>query len=172
MNDKNYINVGMNKFEVAIDNNDIIGCDALASCIAILLYSEKYKIAGVLHKSIDGNIQDGYVMEEIYNLIVELGKILELSVVNMKGDPEDAKFEYMLIEPVYFSDKTKEYLDLYKYLLEKNKYTSFSDEKLRDADIVTLLTQNDGQEYYSNAFAFDVSNGKFVKMILLFVLLI
>lgn len=116
----NYINVGMNKCEITDDVNHIIGCNSLISCIGILLYSEKYKIAGVLHKSIEGDANDDYIKDINSNLLEELDAKLKQEIIRRNGELSDEKIKYLLIPPAMYSDKTKDHINFYEYLLEKN----------------------------------------------------
>lgn len=158
MSHNNYINVGMNKCEITDNGNHIIGCNSLISCIGILLYSEKYKVAGVLHKSIEGDADDDYIKKINSNLLEELDAKLKQEIIRKNGELSDEKIKYLLIPPAMYSDKTRDHINFYEYLLEK-KYISFSNEELNNVDIVTIEV---GKNEFINCFAFDASVGTFV----------
>ena len=44
-----YINVGMNEIKITDNENTVIGTNALATCVGVILYSEKHKRAIVGH---------------------------------------------------------------------------------------------------------------------------
>ena len=154
-----YINVETNKYNITSKENNIIGCDSLITCIGILLYSEKYKIAGVLHKSIEGHANDPGIKEINLNLLEKLGSKMEIEIVSQNGDPSIENFKYLIIPPAMYTDKTQETIELFEYFLAQNKYVPFSNELLQEDSIMTIeITKSE----YSNCFVFNASTGKFI----------
>ena len=49
--ENDYIKVGMDEIKITDSNNKIIGTQALATCVGVLLYSENHKTAIVAHIS-------------------------------------------------------------------------------------------------------------------------
>lgn len=159
MKNEDYINVGTNKCEITNNDNKIIGCNSLITCIGILLYSEKYKIAGLLHKSIDGDANDDYIKQRNYNLLIEFACKLEQEIVLQNGESEDKNIKYLIIQPAIYTDKTVDYINLYESLLKTNGYVEFSNEELSN---VNIMTTQIGENELVNNFAFDASTGNFV----------
>jgi len=64
---KKFIMVGMNDAKISTEENPIIGTEALATCIGVLLYSEEKKIAIVAHVS----SQPMETIDKIFDIIVK-----------------------------------------------------------------------------------------------------
>lgn len=150
--------MGTDECEVTDDVNYIIGCDSLISCIGILLYSEKYKVAGVLHKSIKGDVNDDYIKKYISNSLKKLDIKLKKEIFIQNEELSDEKIKYLIIPPAIYSDKTCDTVEFYEYLLKK-MYIPFYNEELSNEDIITV---QDGKSEFSNCFAFDANAGSFI----------
>lgn len=155
----NCIVVGMDDYKITDNDNNIIGCDSLETCIGILLYSEKYRIAGVLHMSIEGFADDDCTKKKNSILLKGLYDKFEQEIIRRNGDLENEKIKYLVIPAATYTDKTADIINLYEYLLEERKYISFSNEELNDGDIVKTRFLKYG---FTNCFAFDASVGNFV----------
>lgn len=144
-NTKKFINVDMDEVQISTDEKPIIGTEALATCVGVLLYSEKHKKAIVAHASSDID----YILSSSINLIDESGI----------GDSE---IKYKVISGYYYNHyaiKTK-LENFYKAYPEI--FIPFDENKIPNNSIETL------EELNSRRFAFDSSTGMFVTDKVLF----
>ena len=140
---KRFIMVGMDDASISTDDKYIIGTEALATCTGVLLYSERTKRAIVAHVSSD------YIetIDKVFNLVIEnklYGEKLKYAIIC--GTDRNAHDYYGIIN--ILSEHFKEYIP-------------FSDEIVSAGVVLDTDT-------YSNQFAFDATNGKFVSDKVLF----
>lgn len=138
---KKFILVGMDDAEISTEDRPIIGTDALATCLGVLLYSEEKKLAIVAHVS-PGSIQS---IDKVFNLII-------------KHKLTSTIFKYKII-PGYYEEhyNTKE-------LIEKHftHFIPFEESEFTDSAIEI------NEKLGFKKFAFDSSTGKFVTDKVLF----
>lgn len=132
---REFILVGMGKAEISTEDKPIIGTQALATCIGVLLYSEEMKKAIVAHVA--------PAQTDIIQPIVKL--MIDNNLV-------DTPIKCMII-PGYYEEHygTKQFL-------EKNFkcYKPFESKEITDNSVRT------NEEFTSREFAFDTRTGKFV----------
>lgn len=132
---KKFILVDMNDAQISTEDRPIIGTQALATCIGVLLYNEEKKVAIVAHVS----SEPMRAIDKIFNLIIE-NKLYS------------TKFKYKIITGCYDEHyQVKELLEEYF-----NDFIPFGENEILHSDI-----QIDEQTT-SKQFAFDASTGKFV----------
>lgn len=138
---KKFILVGMNEVKASTKEKTIIGTQALATCIGVLLYSEAKKKAIVAHVSSECDA----AIEKIIALLI-------------KNDMLRTPLKYKII-PGYYEEhyNTKQKLEEFFRPLPQ-----FTDEEISENAITT------DEEYTSREFAFDASTGKFVTDKVLF----
>ena len=132
---KKFTMVGVNDARISTDEKPIVGTEALATCIGVLLYSEEKKIAIVAHVS----SQPMETIDKIFNIIV-------------KNKLYSVNFKYKII-PGYYEEHYEVEDILKKHL---SHFTPFEDNEITEKDIRI------SEEYTSKEFAFDASTGKFV----------
>lgn len=134
-----FINVRMNKIEISTEEQPIIGCCSLATCVGILLYSEKHKKAIVAH-----------VADQPYDMFYETIKLI------LKNKFNDSDIKYKIIPGYYHNHyELKQELELlYKSMTDF--FSPFNEENT-DENIIKI-----DDEFTCHEFAFDASKGKFV----------
>ena len=140
-NTKKFILVGMNDAKISTDDKPIIGTDALATCIGLLLYNEEDKLAIVAHVAPD-NIE---AIDKVFQIIT-------------KNQLRHIKFKYLII-PGYY----KEHYDTIDLI--KKHMTDFTPFDLSQIP-ENAIRRN--EEATSHEFAFDASTGKFITDKVLF----
>ena len=127
--------VHMYEADISTDEKPIIGTDALATCIGVLLYNENKRQAIVAH-----------VAPEQFNIIKQITKLL------IENNWLSDNIKYKII-PGYYKEhyNTKETLEEYFSIFEK-----IADSELTKKDIMT------NEEFTCRSFAFDSRIGKFV----------
>jgi len=139
-----FIIVDMNDAQISTDEKTIIGTQALATCIGILLYNEELKKAIVAHATTTPEI----AIDKIFKIIVE-NKLWHVPF----------KYKIILgsdIKPVMFYntiDTIKKYF---------SHFTPFDETQIPKEAIET------DERTISHQFAFDASSGKFVTDKVLF----
>ena len=132
---KKFIMVRMNDAQITTEEMSIIGTEALATCVGVLLYSKEKKVAIVAHASVDPMI----VIDKIFELII-------------KNRLNSVVFKYEII-PGY----EKEHSGIEEALRRHfTHFIPFNDNEISEGDIRT------NEEYISREFAFDASTGEFV----------
>lgn len=125
----------INDAQITTKEKNIIGTDALATCIGVLLYNEEKKTAIVAHVEPDK--------------LDAIDKIFEIIIKNKLWS---TKFKYLII-PGYYQEhyNTKE-------LIEERlaHLTPFTQDEIPENAIIT------NEEFTSREFAFDAEAGKFV----------
>lgn len=141
---KKMILVGMNDAKISTEEKPIIGTDALATCLGVLLYSEEKKQAIVAHVS--------------SNPIPALDKIFQIMIDNKLLKTQ---FKYKIFFG-YYKDAAEYYQ--VEDILEKHfkDFIPFDEEEIPTDAINTVLPLG------ANEFAFDASTGKFVTNKVLF----
>ena len=130
---KKFILVKMDDAQITTEDKPIIGTEALATCLGLLLYSEEKKIAIVAHVSSEPMKALNKVFEIMFN-----NNLLRTT------------FKYKIIEGYYKEHyKTKELLEKYFGMNIPFDNTSDNDIKIDEKNTQKL-------------FAFDASTGKFV----------
>ena len=132
---KKMILVGMNEAKISTVDKPIIGTDALATCIGVLLYNEEKKIAIVAHVPSDPM----EAIDNIFNVIIK-NKLISTT------------FKYLII-PGYYEEHYNT-----KFVLEKH----FSHFIPFDESMIPSAAVKVDEETTSKEFAFDASTGKFV----------
>jgi hypothetical protein len=140
-NTKKFILVGMNDAKISTSDKPIIGTDALATCIGLLLYSEEEKQAIVAHVVPD-NIE---AIDKVFRIILE-------------NKLHNIKFKYLII-PGYYQEHY-DTIDLIKKHM--TDFTPF------DLSQITENAIRCNYEATSHEFAFDSSTGKFITDKVLF----
>lgn len=133
---KKFILVGINDAQISTEEKPIIGTQALATCIGVLLYNEEKKVAIVAHISSD------YIptIDKIFNIII-------------KNKLYNNKLKYKII-PGYYNERP----DIIKILEDHFKdFTPFDETLIPSNGIIT------DKKTTSNEFAFDATTGKFVS---------
>ena len=127
--------VHMYEADISTSEKPIIGTDALATCVGVLLYNETKKQAIVAH-----------VAPEQFDIIDQIIKLL----VENNWISDNIKYK---IIPGYYKEhyNTKETLEEYFSIFER-----IDDSKLSENDIMT------NEEYTCRAFAFDSRIGQFI----------
>ena len=135
--ENDYINVGMNEIKITDNENTVIGTNALATCVGVILYSEKHKRAIV-----------GHIANE-----PELNFIKMIYMLEMNGFT-DSKINYAVIGGYYYNH----YELCYKLYNLFNKYKeTFIPLEYNNDDIL----KDEGLP--SVGFIFDASTGKFIN---------
>jgi len=127
--------ITMNDAQISTKDKPIIGTEALATCIGVLLYNEEKKLAIVAHiapSSIEG-------IEKIFKIILD-------------NKLHNENFKYLII-PGYYEEhyNTKELIE--KHL---SHFTPFKKDEIPDNAIKI------NRDYESKEFAFNASTGNFV----------
>ena len=132
---KKMILVGMNEAKISTLDKPIVGTDALATCIGVLLYNEEKKIAIVAHVPSDPMV----AIDNIFNVIIK-NKLISTT------------FKYLII-PGYYEEHYNT-----KFVLEQHfsHFIPFDDSEIPETAI------HIDEETTSKEFAFDASTGKFV----------
>lgn len=130
-----FILVGMDDAKISTVDKPIIGTQALATCIGVLLYSEEKKVAIVAHVSAESI----YAVDKIFRIIID-------------NKLTSTKFKYKII-PGYYKDHYGVIGKLEKYF---SHFIPFEESKMPNDAINTV------EEFTSREFAFDASTGKFV----------
>ncbi|MBE6156001.1 MAG: hypothetical protein E7164_04525 [Firmicutes bacterium] len=78
--------VNMNEVAVSNDEMPIVGTQALATCVGVLIYSEKYKCALVAHVGTEWQ----NLLESIFELLI-------------KNELDSAPLEYLIIPGYYYN---------------------------------------------------------------------
>ncbi|MGM9881524.1 MAG: hypothetical protein ACI31S_01620 [Bacilli bacterium] len=135
---KRFIIVEMGDAKISTDEKPIIGVQALATCLGVLLYSEEKKLAIVAH-----------VPPDEINALITIDKIFQLILDHKLTS---TTFKYKII-PGYY----EEHYNI-KSMLEKHfsHFIPFNEDEIPDYAIQT------NENYTSKEFAFDSSTGKFV----------
>ena len=135
---KKFMLVDMGDAKISTDEKPIIGTQALATCLGVLLYSEEKKIAIVAHVPPD-EIQALMTINKIFELIVD-HKLISIT------------FKYKIIKGYY-----EEHYHIFE-LLEKHfsHFIPFNNNEIPDYAIQT------DEKYTSKKFAFNSLTGKFV----------
>lgn len=134
--------VSMNEVDITTDDKYIIGTDALATCVGVLLYCESKKRAIVGHFSVDG--------------LYLATPMLELIFDNGLNDDDFSRIKYKII-PGYEEEHYDLKNDLEKLCQSLHPlFIPFSDE-----EIPSNAIEKDG-DLSAVRFAFDASSGKFV----------
>lgn len=157
MKQENYLQTETDKYTITDEQNNIIGCDSLITCTAILLYSPDYKKAGCLHLSIKEDFDPNTTKIKIEKQIIEFKSLLEY-IIEVENNIKNPNIQYHIIPPAIFTDKTEKYLSTYKKTLEFLKTHPISQESIKDAYITISITEIEPV----NCFAFDAKTGKFV----------
>lgn len=132
---KKMLLVKMNDAMITTNDKTIIGTDALATCIGVLLYNEDKKIAIVAHVK--------------PNSIDAINKIFDIIVKNKLWS---TKFKYLII-PGYYEEHYNTTKLIQKHLTHM---IPFNQDEIPKNAIIT------NEEFTSKAFAFDAATGKFV----------
>jgi len=142
---KKFIMVDINRVEISTIDKPIIGTEALATCVGILIYSEKHKKAIVGH--VASNIGD--IIDDTIIFICE-------------NNLDDAPLKYKVI-PGYYYNKYGILEELENYYSSKPQFfVPFQDDEISNNDIrMDEVTK-------SYEFAFDSLTGKFVTEQVLF----
>lgn len=135
---KKFTLVKMGDAKISTDEKPIIGTEALATCIGVLLYNEEKKLAIVSH-----------IPPDEINALITIDKIFQ-TIINNKLS--NTTFKYIII-PGYY----KEHCNV-KELIKKhlNHFTPFDENQIPNYAIQT------DENSTSREFAFDASTGKFV----------
>ena len=134
-----FINVKMDKVEISNEKKTIIGTQSLATCVGILIYSEKNKRAIVAH-----------VADKVDDILTQIIKIIE------ENNLSDSKLKYKIISGYYYNHYgIKEYLENFFQSLP-TLFIPFDEKEISDNNIRI------GEEGESHEFAFDASTGNFV----------
>ena len=138
LNTQKMILVRMEDAKISTTEKPIIGTQALATCIGVLLYNEEKKLAIVAH-----------IPPNEFNALITIDKIFQIIIKNKLAS---TTFKYIII-PGYYKENYK-----VKELIEKhfNHFTPF-DEK----QIPNYAIQID-ENTTTHEFAFDASTGEFV----------
>lgn len=140
---KKFIMVDMDDANISTNENHIIGTEALATCTGVLIYSENTKKAIVAHISSD--------------YMKTINKIFKIII---KNKLYREKLKYAIIPGA--DRKAHDYYGIINILREHFKdYIPFSSE-----EICTGVELDENT--FSNQFAFDALNGKFVTNKVLF----
>ena len=141
---KKMILVGMNDAKISTEDKPIIGTEALATCLGVLLYSEEKKVAIVAHVSSEPII----ALDKLFNLIID-NKLLRIP------------FKYKIF--LGYDIKPAEYYQVVEVLEKHFKdFIQFDDNEIPDYAV------NIDEKTQSKEFAFDASVGKFVTDKVLF----
>ena len=138
---KKFILVGMDDTKISTKEKPIIGTQALATCIGVLLYDEENKVAIVAHIS----SEPIPIIDKIFNLI-------------MKNKLYNNKLKYKIITGYYEGRP-----DI-KKILEAH----FKDFIPLEETLITSNAVITDDKIPSRQFAFDASSGKFVSDKVLF----
>lgn len=135
--ENDYINVGMNEIRITDNENTVIGTNALATCVGVILYSEKHKRAIV-----------GHIANE-----PELNFIKMIYMLEMNGFT-DSKINYAVIGGYYYNhyelcSKLYNLFNKYKETFIPLEYNN--DDILKDEGLPSV------------GFIFDASTGKFIN---------
>lgn len=135
--ENDYINVGMNEIKITDNENTVIGTNALATCVGVILYSEKHKRAIV-----------GHIANES-----ELNFIKMIYMLEMNGFT-DSKINYAVIGGYYYNhyelcSKLYNLFNKYKETFIPLEYNN--DDILKDEGLPSV------------GFIFDASTGKFIN---------
>lgn len=135
--ENDYINVGMNEIKITDNENTVIGTNALATCVGVILYSEKHKRAIV-----------GHIANE-----PELNFIKMIYMLEMNGFT-DSKINYAVIGGYYYNhyelcSKLYNLFNKYKETFIPLEYNN--DDILKDEGLPSV------------GFIFDASTGKFIN---------
>lgn len=140
--------VDMNEVDITTEQKPIIGTQALATCVGVLLYSEIKKMAIVAHFSVDSL----YLVTTMLELIIDNGLDTE----------ESSRIKYKVI-PGFVDEHYNLKNDLEKICQSLHPlFIPFSDE-----EVPSNVIEKDG-DLPANRFAFDASTGKFVTDKVLF----
>ena len=136
--ENDYINVGMNEIKITDNENTVIGTNALATCVGVILYSEKHKRAIV-----------GHIANE-----PELNFIKMIYMLEMNGFT-DSKINYAVIGGYYYNhyelcSKLYNLFNKYKETFIPLEYNN--DDILKDEGLPSV------------GFIFDASTGKFINL--------
>ena len=140
-NTKRFILVGMNDAKISTSDKHIIGTDALATCVGLLLYSEEKKIAIVAHIA-PGNIE---TIDKVFQII-------------LKNKLWNIKFKYLIV-PGYYKEHYNTIELIKKHMAD---FTPF------DSSMIPENAIRCDEEKTSREFAFDASTGKFMTDKVLF----
>lgn len=135
--ENNYISVGMNEIKITDSNNKMIGTQALATCVGVILYIEKYKTALVAHIS---DKPEQYFERILY--ILKENNLL------------DSKVKYAVIRGYYYNH----------YELYENLCSLF--EEFKELFIPLNYKKSDiekDEELPALQFIFNAETGNFVK---------
>lgn len=135
--ENDYINVGMNEIKITDNENTVIGTNALATCVGVILYSEKHKRAIV-----------GHIANE-----PELNFIKMIYMLEINGFT-DSKINYAVIGGYYYNhyelcSKLYNLFNKYKETFIPLEYNN--DDILKDEGLPSV------------GFIFDASTGKFIN---------
>lgn len=144
---KKFIMVGMDEVAISTLEKPIIGTQALATCVAVLLYSEKNKRAIVAH-----------VSNDLDNIFYQT-----LMLIDKNGLDNDV-LKYKIIPGYYHNHYDIKSKLENMYATFSTMFVPFSEDEIPDNAIQNNI--NDGSS--SCEFAFDSSTGKFVTDRVLF----
>lgn len=135
--ENDYINVGMNEIKITDNENTVIGTNALATCVGVILYSKKHKRAIVAHIANEP----------------ELNFIKMIYMLEMNG-LIDSKINYAVIGGYYYNhyelcSKLYNLFNKYKETFIPLEYNN--DDILKDEGLPSV------------GFIFDASTGKFIN---------
>ncbi len=135
--ENDYINVGMDEIKITDNENTVIGTNALATCVGVILYSEKHKRAIVGHIA---NEPELYFIKMLYML--EMNGLI------------DSKINYAVIGGYYYNhyelcSKLYNLFNKYKETFIPLEYNN--DDILKDEGLPSV------------GFIFDASTGKFIN---------
>lgn len=136
--------ISMNDIDISTEEKPIIGTQALATCVGLILYSEKHKKAIVAHISSSHE----HIFYNIFYLI-------------FTNKLEDSIIKYGII-PGYYEEHYNVVKDLKTFFNNYPElFVSFSSDEL-------IKCFNIDKETFSKEFAFDSRSGKFVTDKVLF----
>lgn len=135
--ENDYINVGMNEIKITDNENTVIGTNALATCVEVILYSEKHKRAIV-----------GHIANEPELNFIKMIYMLEMNRFT------DSKINYAVIGGYYYNhyelcSKLYNLFNKYKEMFIPLEYNN--DDILKDEGLPSV------------GFIFDASTGKFIN---------
>ena len=129
----------MNDIQISTDEKPIIGTEALATCVGVLLYSPQHKKAIVGHCSSEVD----YILASSIDLID-------------KNNIGDSFIKYKIISGYYYNHyETKRKLEEF-YNSYPEVFIPFDENEISYNDVEKV------EEITSCRFAFDASTGKFV----------
>ena len=129
--------VKMNEANISDSEKTIIGTRALATCVGILLYNEKHKVAIVAHSS-----------SEWENIIIQIEDLIK------NNNLDSSTIKYKIISGSYYN-----HYNIFSILENyfKNKYPLFVPyENIPNNAIIYE------KEFDSNMFIFDADKGEFL----------